>query len=470
MMKKLYLFCLIVPVVFASCSDWLTVQPQAQVSEDNMFKTEAGFKSALNGLYMLMRIPYRPDGDMVGYKLVEGLACTWSYTTTASTEYALATHDYTHSSVISLENTVFRNLYKIIINANLLIDALRKEQILTPDVHAIILGEALAIRAYVHFDLLRLWGPMPSQPDETRLYLPYVTTLDYNPYTYLPYRQYLELLQRDLDEAERCLEQYEPLLMETVEASNSSGATWSFRRSHLNYYGVLGLQARLHLWLDDKPEALRYALAVKDAKNEDGSPKFRLGNASDFATWTDGTFYSEHLFGVHVEDFNPQQASYAHTTPPVFNMNIPAGLFESDLSDIRFKYQWVSCRTPMGPWAYTSRKYHGFSSATTPQHVPLIRLGEMYLIIMECGTLGQANEANEEFVTARGCQSVPFTAENRTPERIMREYLKELAVEGQNFYAYKRLALPKMLWGPEDGISLGPDQYVLPIPEAEIIY
>lgn len=469
-MKKLYIICLMVSAVFSSCSDWLTVYPEAQVSADKMFTTEEGFKSALTGLYMLMRIPYRPDGDMVGYKLVEGLACTWDYSTTGTVEYALATHDYTHSGIVSIENNVFRNLYKIIMNANLLIDALRDEQILIPEVHAVYLGEALAVRAYVHFDLLRLWGPMPSAPDESRLYLPYVTTIDYNPYTYLPYREYVALLQRDLDEAERCLEQYEPLLKETVEASNSTGAAWSFRRSHLNYYGVLGLQARVHLWLNDKPEALRYALAVRDAGNEDGSPKFRLGKESDFASWTDGTFYCEHLFGVHVEDFEPQKASFAHTNPPIFNKDIPRGLFENDLTDIRFKYQWVSCRTMMGTWAYTSRKYHGFSSATTPQHVPLIRLGEMYLIIMECGTLSQANEAYEEFVTARGCQSVPFTADNRTPDRIMREYLKELAAEGQNFYAYKRLGIPKMLWGVEDGISLGSDQYILPIPEAETVY
>lgn len=33
----------------------------------------------------------------------------------------------------------------------------------------------------------------------------------------------------------------------------------------MNYYAVLGLQARVHLWLGEHDEALRYARLVKEA-------------------------------------------------------------------------------------------------------------------------------------------------------------------------------------------------------------
>ena len=35
-----------------SCSDWLDVKPSDRVSEESVFSTIAGFKTALNGIYI----------------------------------------------------------------------------------------------------------------------------------------------------------------------------------------------------------------------------------------------------------------------------------------------------------------------------------------------------------------------------------------------------------------------------------
>ena len=37
----------------------------------------------------------------------------------------------------------------------------------------------------------------------------------------------------------------------------------------MNYYGVLGLQARVALWIGENEKALRYARLVKDAKDSE---------------------------------------------------------------------------------------------------------------------------------------------------------------------------------------------------------
>ena len=52
----------------------------------------------------------------------------------------------------------------------------------------------------------------------------------------------------------------------------------------MNYYGVLGLQARVALWIGENEKALRYARLVKDAKDSEESwaqLQFRLTTPSD---------------------------------------------------------------------------------------------------------------------------------------------------------------------------------------------
>ena len=51
MKKSIYLLLMI---VFSGCSDWLDVRPSDRVSEETAFSTVAGFKKALNGVYVDM--------------------------------------------------------------------------------------------------------------------------------------------------------------------------------------------------------------------------------------------------------------------------------------------------------------------------------------------------------------------------------------------------------------------------------
>ena len=96
---------------------------------------------------------------------------------------------------------------------------------------------------------------------------------------------------------------------------------------------------------------------------------------------------------------------------------------------------------------------------------PIIRLSEMYLIIMECGSLEEANEVYQEFCTARSVDYVPYTETDRH-ERVLKEYLRELMGEGQNFFTYKRFGVKEMWFGTGD---CGEAQYVLPLPEKEFL-
>lgn len=127
---------------------------------------------------------------------------------------ALANHDY-HASdgVESVLNMTFRTFYDVIAMANDLVEGVEKNKDrLSTSVYNIGMGEALAIRALCHLDLIRLWGPMPAYVDASKKYLPYVTVNSTANYEYLTYDKYMGLLLEDLNRAEEFLQKSDPVV------------------------------------------------------------------------------------------------------------------------------------------------------------------------------------------------------------------------------------------------------------------
>lgn len=478
-MKKIYIYIHVMfALVCSACSDWLTVTPSTALVAENMYTTKEGVTNALNGLYLLMRgHVYQPSGYMGGESLAELLAASWS-TTPGSLKYSIATHDYSVTAVENQLNNTFEALYKIVNNANPLVEGLDKNKnLLDETTYNMVKGEALAIRAYVLFDLIRMWGPVPSKVDASRRYLPYPTKNSTENYPYVSYEEFMRRLKIDMDAAEELLKKSDPLLSYSVNQLEQTSAVyngdWLKRTGHINYYGVLALKARVNLWLGEKEEALRYAKLVKDAKNEDGTTKFRLADETlDFAKWTDGTFYAEHICGVNVEQFDYMTSGWAqgnNVSTFQWSSTFLKDLFNGNAKDLRFVKQWTVESSTMYPPTMTLRvlrKYRGFySSSSSPRNMPLIRLAEMYFIIMECGSLTECNEAYEAFCTSRKVPYTPFASETQRDDAMLMEYIREFIGEGQNFFTYKRYCTENMLWGYEPCTE---EQYVVKLPTRDI--
>lgn len=86
-----------------------------------------------------------------------------------------------------------------------------RQDVFEPGMYEIIKGEALAMRAYCHFDLLRLFGPMPTRTSTGKI-LPYVTTVGIDYHTHHTYQEFTELLKNDLIDAEGLLKQVDPII------------------------------------------------------------------------------------------------------------------------------------------------------------------------------------------------------------------------------------------------------------------
>ena len=478
MKKRLYfIWTVALVLVLSACDDWLTVEPETAITGEKLFTTNEGVNQSLNGLYLNMRGLYYPEGRLGGAGQVENMGCTYTWAT-GNSGYMWAGHYYSDQPDNTDNAMIFKGLYNIIANANSLIEGtgINKEK-LKEEVYNIARGEALAIRALAHLDLIRIYGPVPTKVNAAETYLPYVRVNNINPYEYITYEKYMGYLLADLDSAEVLLAKSDPVIMGTFEATEVSSATWSFRKNHINYYGVLGLQARARLWTGDMEGALRYARLVKEAKNEDGTFKLRLMNPDDNTsegifnnTTTDLTCYCEHLCGTKCDNYDYTQGtawqqrniSVVNNTSTFLN-----DLYSGNGDDLRYQWFWsYNNRSQWGLVGYYCRKYLSFyNSSPSPKNFPIMRLAEIYLIIAENAPLAEANAAYEEYCNAR---NIPYVAlmESDRGERILMEFIREFTGEGQNFYTYKRHNVQNMLFGVRPCTE---EQYRLVIPSMELI-
>src|SRR5581483_6746363 len=158
-MKKYIWFALAI-LLLSSCKKWLDVKPVSQVSEDDLFTTQEGFEESLNGIYTRCS-----QSDLYGFQLTGGfpevLAQNYSFTGDDFQRYQqTANYNYKDAYFIARKDAVWTGLYNAIANCNLLLQNLElHKQVLTGDRYALIKAEALALRGYLHFDLLRLFAP-----------------------------------------------------------------------------------------------------------------------------------------------------------------------------------------------------------------------------------------------------------------------------------------------------------------------
>ncbi|MBQ8501394.1 MAG: RagB/SusD family nutrient uptake outer membrane protein [Bacteroides sp.] len=453
-----------------ACNDWLDVSPETEKKQEDMFSKETGYRNVLTGAYIRMKSTSLYGAEMV-HGTVEMLAQHWNNSTAGTFEYYLSMYDYKASTVESAFSSIYSNLYKVIADVNgLLEDIDANKDVFKEDNYELIKAEALGIRAFCHFDILRLFGPMPTNlPSEA--ILPYVTTVSTTPNSKITYEAYTQNLLKDLQEAEDLFKDRDPICFKSIEKLNSISSSedtyWGYRQMRMNYYAVCATKARVHLWMGNKTEALKYAKLVMDAKDESGNKMYRLGNSDDCAR-LDYTLSCEHIFNMNVYDL----ASTALGTARGYEKEkgyLTSKLYGSGSTDIRLTYMWDYVYDSYW-WTYNNyfKKYLQSDNMPTlsKNSIPLIRLYEMYLIAMECSTLEEATTLYKDMCVARDIPSVTITDIAQLTNILVLEYNKEFYGEGQAFYAYKRLAIEDIFYALEPGSI---STYVIPLPTSETI-
>jgi hypothetical protein len=488
-MKKRYLILLVsVLSVFNACNDWLDVSPRSEIRESELFLSEDGFKHALTGAYILIA-QQQLYGKNASMYIPEALSRHWTLPSDQASElYRLSNYEYTTSNVESLINNLWLNYYKVIAQLNNILENIENSDVkFNYNNDKLIKGEALGLRAFLHLEVLRLFGPIPDIAQSEDIAIPYVTELtrDPNKLISISYAKVLSSIEADLNAAEELLFESDPLLHNSNLLLNRTSPygdnypkdSWQlFRQSRFNYYALLGAKARFYHWTGKKSQAVEYAQKVIEAINDDDTPKFQLADEAYYSgSDRNMVMYCEHLFGVQNSDLqsiinNLFKVAGAQFSQTAGNLNIA---YETSVNpnDIRRPSRyWVQKSTSGTQLTNHFLKYSGSDDVPTNNRVPLLRLAEMYLIVIEDLPLEEAKPYFSDFRIARALDiSIEETSlldEAARLSRLEKEYRKEFYGEGQMFFFYKKHNYESFTW--TTAFTVPADGYVIPKPKNQL--
>lgn len=481
-----YLSIIMLLLVLSSCKKWLDVVPESQVADDELFKTEAGFQESLNGVYTRCA-----EGDLYGVELTSGFleVLAQNYTLAPDNRWGYrqaSQYNYKDPYFVGLKDRAWKGLYNAIANCNLILEKVDKNRsVLSTQSYAIIKGEALALRAYLHFDVLRLFGPS-FITDPAAKSIPYVDKYSNKVTALSTVNEALSKMAVDLTSAKELLKPVDPIVApayivgypgDTATRELADRSIFLQNRRHrMNYYAVCGTLARVYLAMEKKDLALAHALEVINAN------KFPWTKTNDFInadpTKKDRILYPEVVFGWYMKWSESTYASRfnAGLSSLYIDPNAGNSIYESGgvgAEDLRFK-QWFRLVTDVSGNRLELQKYlRDGEENRHPFIAPALRLSELHHIAAECTWDTDQAKALDYFNTVRFHRGIgtPLNVASKDQfiNELIKEARKELYAEGQIFYWYKRLN--KNIAGPS-GLSIPASKavFVLPLPNDEIEY
>lgn len=472
-----------------SCNKWLDIKPKLELEREELYSSEQGFEDALTGCYAKLK-----EKDLFGNVLtmnsMEYMAQHWA---PAGNSQEFSKFNYQNEAVKTTFKAVYNNLYTVIAQANDMIyylDLRGREVIASEAKFKLLKGEALAVRAFCHFELLRVFGQTPQKSTIT-VNLPYAERASEEAVPAYDFDSYTEKLLRDFLKAEKLLSESDPLVRYTFDELNDpnklvqEGHTdfgEAFRRIRLNYWAVKGLIARYYTYLGDKTMAYEYANQVITAKVEGGKAPLSLEHGKTDVHNEAYTLPSETLFALHVYNLETQitglfDGPEAYSTARTKDVLLKE-VFANEQADIRYslfieqtgstgkklvnKKYWQS-KAGMGLNGNTS--VGAADNFVTMQMIPIIRLAELYLIAVESApSMAESDRLMREFKEHRGAVHVNYPTRAERARDVQNQYNGEFWAEGQMFYFYKRTNAQYMIWGYKEVLER---DYVIPMPDGE---
>lgn len=436
--------------MMVSCDSWLEVKPYDKISEGELQKSEEGYQKMLNGIY----IDLNSDalyGQSLSVEMIEVMGGAYAIGTDNSVwgNYKdLSNYQYGTEYWRNRLDQTWNKAYALILNCNKILENIDQNQdLFTGGNYYAVKGEALALRAMLHFDMLRLFGPVYAK-DSDKKAIPYYNKQTNSPEPILTAKEVAEKVVADLEEA-RILLANDPVKTEGTLMSGSQDGTSNFMRYRalrLNYYAVEALLARVNLYMGNKTEAFKYATDVIKTADQGIFPfvdkSLVIGSPAD----PDRIFSSEVLFAltntsrskIHKNFYDPSRLpNYVFRMDDNLMSNIVYGGAATTggyQDDYRYRANWIATGSNRYFYKYSDMVANGSIQNTM---IPMIRLGEMFLIAAESQSDNLANGV--QYVNALRRNRGVANLQTLTLDLLKYEYIRELYGEGQLFYLYKRL-------------------------------
>lgn len=185
----------LVQSVLISCEDFLIIDnPKTELASEDVFENDLTARSAIANIYAQMSLE---SGGLNSITYLAALSADESH---------LFSNDLNANEIYTNNITVTNSAaltfwgasgYAYIYQANSILEGLQKSQMVTPDIKTQLEGEAVFLRAFLHFYLANLFGDVP-----------YITSTDYRSNTVapqVPKKSVYELIIQDLKDAQNRL-------------------------------------------------------------------------------------------------------------------------------------------------------------------------------------------------------------------------------------------------------------------------
>lgn len=489
-MKKAYILLLaaFASLATVSCEKWLDVNPADEVTEEDLFKVGTGYRNALNGVYRILS-----SSSLYGRELTWGMAdalgqCYDSFELSYGHVYReFISFTYTSDAAKSTISSFWSDAYNAIANCNNIIGRIESE----PDSkfqggaleREMILGEALALRGFIHFVVLSYFAPAPVKGD-TQNWIPYYEEF---PSTGAPYLGVEEVLKRVIRDLQQGYELVEPFdTYRTVDGTEdhakwlqptyrfyanaglgdaASDPFYAYRGYRLNITAITALLARVYCYAGQLDLAAVEARKLIDMEYE-GVKVFEFTDAGSVAG--DYKMCKDLIFALSDVNLIRNYESYAISSTSEFVMTYDYNyLFDSE-SDYRQTILLNKSGYYIKPRRYTTPAASG--SSETLDILPVIRLSEMYYILAEeCAEREDYLSATamlEAVRKGRGCGANMLegliTDRESFVEELLNEVRREYTEEGRVFYYHKKL-------DSKFSRSMKDEAFYFPLPENETV-
>lgn len=463
-------------VVFGGCNSWLDVQPYDSMTEDQLFSSEKGIEKALNGLYLDLA-----SNDLYAKNMTCGavdILAQRYYMHSEHTYYDLAEYKYTNSKPKSTFESIWKAAYKLIANCNEFIEQVPLHQeVLTTEKYRLMMGEALAVRTFMHFDLFRLFGPVYKEENLNKQSIPYYDQVTDVPMEILPAETLVKKLFADMDTAILLLKN-DPVLTSGVVLGDEFN---DYRNLRMNYYAAWALKARMCWYLGGEYKAQAFHIASSLLEGKDPE----TGVANNFPTTfkavteasavKDRVYFPELLFAIHnmkrelvykdlfTSDLDNNYVLWA-------TQDFVRDLFRNTGSDNEYRRRWwETVSEDRGEYMAFVRFFPQEVNKATPylyEVQSLLRLSELYLI---AGMTTDDKELARHYLTelrlSRGHMNNNAMGYD-VDELLDQEFQREFYGEGQYFFYLKRNQVKSLVTQAGTTVAMG-NNYVIPLPESE---
>lgn len=452
-----------------SCKKFLEVQPRDYMFEEEAFSSKKGVESVLNGLYFSLAdtLSY---GNMLTLDVTERMAQYYTNRINNTAEVA--------STEIPLFASIWKKNYQTILGVNTFCDKLKAPNfsVLPAEERNILLGEAYGLRAFLHFDMLRLFGPVYVK-SPSALAIPYARKSGSEVLPLSTANTVVTELLKDLDSALVLLDK-DPVRTkgpDKVAGSGESIGYFTNRHRRMNYFAVKALSARVLLYAGKRAEAWQAVSSM-------------LSQADTFFPWQteqelakDPMMSKETFFGIenrklydyYRQMFSPLLRDAVINTPKPPRLD---GIYNPNSTDLRLKYWFkIGVEGDKNYKVFIKHSNVTITDQAIRYYQPLIRKSELYLIAAESAPDLQQGYFYLNVLRAnRGLPAIAYQPGSTTADLISvisAEYEREFIGEGQTFFMFKRLNASEITdvtgWWTNMMTDL---QYVPALPQEEKYY